>query len=320
MIGLVENGVMSFRGVFVTELPKNFICKATLDLSDSDIIDLPEGLFVEGDLLLKNSKITSIPDKTIIKGSLDLTNTPVEQIGEYCHIGGDFIVNNATIKKLPKNIYVGGDIDMGEAFSLSSLPKGMIFGGVVKNNKEKKQNFYKTNKLYNHIVSCSCGKYFVFFNQQPYPVRYDHDGEVIEWAPFYISLDKKHYAVEYNKKYYYCNNAEEGEVIIQILQRDERISSSELDINKYTLDSKLDLQELWPIYQILTNCCDFAKDEFKIILQKLNLKETEKYSIAKWIWGSKKSSYKYNYLFTDFFENGFKKKKIITLNNEESDS
>lgn len=50
-----------------------------LDLSNTNVTELPEGLTVGGWLDLRNTNITELPEVLTIGGSLDLNNTNIKQ-------------------------------------------------------------------------------------------------------------------------------------------------------------------------------------------------------------------------------------------------
>jgi hypothetical protein len=80
-----------------------------LDLSESDIIFLPEGLKVKGNLSLRYcTSLKSLPKGLKVESNLDVSDT--------------------YITSLPDNLYVGGYLSLDGCVILQSLPKGLKVG------------------------------------------------------------------------------------------------------------------------------------------------------------------------------------------------
>ena len=80
-----------------------------LDLSESDIIFLPEGLKVKGNLSLRYcTSLKSLPKGLKVESNLDVSDT--------------------YITLLPDNLYVGGYLSLDGCVILQSLPKGLKVG------------------------------------------------------------------------------------------------------------------------------------------------------------------------------------------------
>jgi hypothetical protein len=83
--------------------------KGDLDLTGSEIEELPEGLEVNGNLNLYRTKITSLPKGLKVGGNLDLDG---------CYI----------FKFLPKGLEIGGYLSLIHS-DIESLPEGLKVGG-----------------------------------------------------------------------------------------------------------------------------------------------------------------------------------------------
>ncbi len=83
-----------------------------LDLSGSNISNLPENLNVDGDLDLSNTNISSLPENLTVGGSLDLSNTNISSLPKSLKVGGDLDLSDTKIKKHPKKLKVAGIIKL----------------------------------------------------------------------------------------------------------------------------------------------------------------------------------------------------------------
>ena len=103
---LVENGVMSFKDLFLFKLPDGFKVKGTLDLRESSITELPKNLVVTEDLYL-NEHIKNIPESILVCGDLYLENSSVTTIPTSAYILGNVFGN---IKNYTKQKFTPGKI------------------------------------------------------------------------------------------------------------------------------------------------------------------------------------------------------------------
>jgi hypothetical protein len=265
-------------------------------------------IFDSNTLYLKDVLFKELPYNFHLFGSLDLTGSSVTELPEGLKIGKNLIIGDAPIKELPKRFYVGGDLDITSAIYINSIPKGAVIGGTIKGAPDgyvpKK---YNKNTISDHAVCCDCGTVIIFSKWDMVAARYDHYGNVIARVPFYYGIDNKIFAFEYEKKYYLCKDNKDAEKQYNYLERDKRAKG--LGYENFTFDQEFTFEEIYQIYKILTDTCDEAIPEFKRIISMLGLDGKEKLTLRVWIDGSKYSSYKYNYLFVDFFEKNIENNK-----------
>ena len=92
----------------------------SLDISNTNITELPHGLTVRGDLIL-NSYITKLPDELTVNGNLDLKNTRIDlKDTKYLTVHGDLYTGPCT-EYLNEPIIVDGILDLRESGELKEL-------------------------------------------------------------------------------------------------------------------------------------------------------------------------------------------------------
>ena len=69
-----------------------------------------------------------------------------------------------------------------------------------------------------------------------------------------------------------------------------------------SLTDTFTLAEIFPIYCDITDACQDAYDKFIPIILSYGFSIDDPLPLKIWIEGSKKANYKYNYLFTEYFE------------------
>lgn len=78
-------------GIQTRRLPDRMNLSQSLKLSFSTLEALPAGLCIPGDLSIKNTRISQLPDGLCVGGNLNITGTPVSLIPETGFIGGEII-------------------------------------------------------------------------------------------------------------------------------------------------------------------------------------------------------------------------------------
>jgi hypothetical protein len=124
-MNIINDKILSFKGVLIDKLPEGFKTELTLDLTDSNIKELPNELYVGGDLIIGNSEVKALPEKLYVEGNLDISNSK-------------YIIN---------------------------IPYFAIIGGyVIDKDKKYYHKTYEKNSLHNHLVCCNDGSRIVFYN------------------------------------------------------------------------------------------------------------------------------------------------------------
>jgi hypothetical protein len=92
------------------------------------------------------------------------------------------------------------------------------------------------------------------------------------------------------------------EKVIKIIEKRKQMERIGNKYKYIQFSDKYTLKQIFPIYQDITCACDQAIDGFYEVLKKLKLNPKKSLTLRVWIDGSKHSDYKYNYLFTEYFE------------------
>lgn len=127
---LVVSGDLDLSGTKIESLPKNLVVGKTLFLNDTKIESLPENLVVGSGLYLRYTKIKSLPENLIVGGWLDLSGTEITSIPENLVVGDSLILYDAKIKSLPDNFIVGGSLFLNNT-DIKSLPNNLVVGGYL---------------------------------------------------------------------------------------------------------------------------------------------------------------------------------------------
>ena len=88
----------------------NVIVEGYLNLSGTQITELPDNLSVGGDLYLRWTQITKLPDNLSVGGYLDLRETQITKLPDNLSVGGWLDLQGTQITELPDNLSVGGKI------------------------------------------------------------------------------------------------------------------------------------------------------------------------------------------------------------------
>jgi hypothetical protein len=104
--------------------PDYLLAEGDLDLSYSNITELPNNLVVGGDLNLSHTPIIKLPDNLTVGGSLSLRYTDITKLPENLTVGGDIDLERTFITQLPNNLVVHGDFDLSRT-SITQLPDGL---------------------------------------------------------------------------------------------------------------------------------------------------------------------------------------------------
>lgn len=127
---LFYDGNIDLSGSEITQLPDNLTVNGELILRNTDIKDLPNNLTVGDYLELWNTRIESIPDNLIVGGSLYLNDTGIKSLPKNLTVGGYLDLSNTRIKSLPDNLTVGDSLDL-RGTGVTSLPDSLTVGGVL---------------------------------------------------------------------------------------------------------------------------------------------------------------------------------------------
>jgi hypothetical protein len=88
---------------------KGLNVKGDLDLSYTQIQELPEGLNVEGNLDLSCTQIRELPEGLSVEGYLNLKDTQIRELPESLSVGG-INLRNTQVRKLPESLIAKRDV------------------------------------------------------------------------------------------------------------------------------------------------------------------------------------------------------------------
>lgn len=92
----------------VTELPDNLVVRGTLDLRGTPITTLPNHLMVGDSLMLSRTQVTELPNPLVVGGTLDLSYTPIATLPSDLAVGHWLFLTGTRVTALPNNLAVGG--------------------------------------------------------------------------------------------------------------------------------------------------------------------------------------------------------------------
>ena len=127
------------------------MCSYSLDLTDTDVCDIPDNgcvygnlivtdkceltiginVMIYGDLELYNPRLTKLPDGLTVYGSLSLSKSPnIKKLGVNTTIQHDLVFVKSRIEKVPENLIVHGKVHLGLAPFSTTSPTSKFFGEV----------------------------------------------------------------------------------------------------------------------------------------------------------------------------------------------
>lgn len=107
---LIIYGSLVLQGCHIINLPSLLTIYDALDLRGTPITELPQDLDIGGSLLLGDSLLHELPDAFYVGNALDLQNTPIQHLPERLYVGGDLNIQGTDITRLPDDLYVGGHL------------------------------------------------------------------------------------------------------------------------------------------------------------------------------------------------------------------
>lgn len=127
---LTVNGELILRNTDIKDLPNNLTVGDYLELWNTRIESIPDNLIVGGSLYLNDTGIKSLPNNLTVGGCLELCNTPIKSLPDNLIVGGSLFLNNTDIKSLPDNLMVRRTIELRNT-RITSLPDNLTVGCVL---------------------------------------------------------------------------------------------------------------------------------------------------------------------------------------------
>ena len=110
--------------------PDGLYLRGDLDLSGTEIAELPVGLSVEGNLDLSDTKVGELPKDLSVGDGLSLSYTKIAELPENFSVNGDLNFEGANITELPNGLSVGGNLYLSDT-NIAELPEGLSVGGAL---------------------------------------------------------------------------------------------------------------------------------------------------------------------------------------------
>ena len=249
---------LNVRNTFLTELPKGLKVNGDLDISYTDIMEIPDDCEFDS-LYMCSTRITKLRDNLTLY---------------------DLWTDNSSLKELPKNLVVFSMLKMSNK-SITALPNDCLVNRIYSkfgiNDKRYKKNVYGEYYLKNEIIHIShpSGREFLHVGGilseviekkgNVYCVHNDINGPIT-----YVVTDG-------NNHWTRGNTLEEAKqaLAFKLNKRDKP------EYEKLNLDSELTFDEAVACYSVITGACNFGVYDY--FEHSLPTPHKEKYSIKEMI-------------------------------------
>ena len=249
-----------------------------LNVRNSLLTELPKGLKVNGDLDISNTDIMEIPDDCEFD-SLYMCNTRITRLRDNL-ILSDLWVDNSFLEELPKNLVVFNMLKMSNK-SITTLPNDCLVNRIHSkfdiNDKRYKKNVYGEYYLKNEIIHIShpSGREFLHVDgilseviEKKGDVYYVHND---------INVSITYIVTDGNNHWAHGGTLEEAkqDLLYKMSVRDKS------EYEKLTLDSELTFDEAVACYRVITGACRAGTQDY--LEHRLPEPKKEKYSIKEMI-------------------------------------
>ena len=253
-----EFGELFSRDSKLTKLRDNLTLNY-LNVRNSLLTELPKGLKVNGDLDISYTDIMEIPDDCEF-GSLYMCNTRITKLRDNL-ILSDLCIDNTFLKELPKNLVVFNMLKMSNK-SITTLPIDCLVNRIHSkfdiNDKRYKKNVYGEYYLKNEIIHISHSSNREFLHV---------DGILSE------VIEKKgnvyHVRKSVNEPITYAITDGNGHwshgKTLDDAKQDLRYKMSIRDKSEYkdlTLESELTFDEAVACYRVITGACRTGTQDY----------------------------------------------------------
>jgi uncharacterized protein (TIGR02996 family) len=126
--GLIQH--LDLSGTDVTELPADLKVGGNLYLTRTGVTELPDGLEVGGDLNLSRTDITELPANLKVGRDLDLYGTPIKELPADLKVGRDLNLSVTHITELPADLKVSGNLSLSRT-PITELPANLKVVGSL---------------------------------------------------------------------------------------------------------------------------------------------------------------------------------------------
>ena len=261
---LSVSGSLDLSGTKITKLPEELTVGGCLYLSDTLITELPKGLTVGGGLYLRNTPIKRLP-KGLIGGSLDLSGTKITKLSDELTVVGSLDLRNTLVTKLPDKLTVGGELYFDGNIKLNNSLK---IGGLVFDSSLKLLTIDPKNKL--KEGEYKKGKYI--FADGIFTLV---TGEKkVKGYTYYKGLFKDNVVYD-GKNYAHCKTFKQG---VRDLQYKAAKNRGAEQYNNLTLDDVVSTSDLITMYRVVTGACLQGTE---IFVESLGNKLKNEYTIKE---------------------------------------
>ena len=290
-----EFGSLFMEGTKITKLRDNLIL-GDLIASESFLKVLPKGLKVKYELDISDTDITEIPNDCEF-GALDISETKIKKLRDNLTLYSLNIINTC-LETFPKNLIISDSFFVGDTH-FSEIPNDClvnnIYGGIHLNDEQYKMDRYGNFHLKDEIIHIShpSGREFLHVDKilsevvenkgNVYHVR----NGVNEPISYVVTDGNNHWA--------HGSTLEEAkqDLLFKVNERDKS------DYENLTLDSELTFDESVVCYRVITGACSFGTQDY--LEHRLPKPKKEKYTIKEMI-ELTKNEYGGD-TFRQFFEN-----------------
>ena len=144
------NGNLDLYNSKIRKIGKNLVVKGDCNLSSTPIEEILDNVSIGGNLNLSYSKIKKMGKGLLVKGNCYLRHTPIEELPDNINIGGNLYLYDSKIKKIGKNLVVNGNCDLSYT-SIEELPDNVSIGGNLNLSNSKIKKIGK-----NLVVKGNC--------------------------------------------------------------------------------------------------------------------------------------------------------------------
>ena len=201
-----------------------------LDLSSTQITELPSGLTVGGWLDLRHTQITELPSGLTVGGWLDLSSTQITELPSDLTVGW-LDLRGTQITELPSDLTVGWLDLRGTQITDKNDYKSLKNGDYVDNK------YLYADNILTHIKSCRKIKGYTFYQGKIKGKNVIFDGT----------------------NYAHCKSFKEGVSDLKFKAAKDRGAEQYKNL---TLDSVLKIDELITIYRVITGACKQGTENF----------------------------------------------------------
>jgi hypothetical protein len=127
--GLVVNGALLMENTDIEELPDD-IKFHSLFAAGSKLKKLPDGLTVDGWLDISETPMSKLPENLTVMGSFDMSYTDIEELPVSAKFGGSITAAGSKLAKLPDGLTVNGPLDISET-PMKTLPENLTVNGTL---------------------------------------------------------------------------------------------------------------------------------------------------------------------------------------------